>query len=308
MMEKTMLSFYVDDTNPYVAPPEAFQTFLDFVSAEGARGESSVILGYDWDGHGHLSQLSSDVQGAYIEQVQRAYECGVDTHCELYTHQGLFEFQANRMPSRAIHEGLWLYEPAVTLQEYESYFSHILEEGERLGFRFTGLTWPGCGCDTCSRRYQELSKRGINAPNPNLWQALLNLAKAGRFRGRTVPCFFGDDVENAAAHSMARDGAYSVFTLPPNAGDRFGVWLNDPQFVDADYYITAGGHSGRIVELVRTQAPYCLFYTHWQGLNPQDGVGWEAFTQVIRRVQRHLRDEVVWMQPSEYTDTLLPAA
>lgn len=72
-LDKTVLSFYVDDTNPYVAPPGAFTTFLDFVAAEGVAGELSVILGYDWDGHGHMGQPLADVQGAYIEQVQRVW-------------------------------------------------------------------------------------------------------------------------------------------------------------------------------------------------------------------------------------------
>ena len=305
-MGKTVLSFYLDDTNPYVAPPEAFKTFLDFVSTEGVAGESSVILGYDWVEHAHLQHPDTSVVSAYIEQVQRAYSCGIDSHCELYTHGKRFDFQNNRLPEKAIHEGLWLYEPAVSVDEYKEYFDHILSEGERLGIRFTGLTWPGCGCEACTNRYQALREAGVNTPNPHFWQALLNLAKAGHFRSRTVPCFFGGELETARAQLMAGEGAYGVFDLPPNTGDHCGIWLNDPGYVDADYYITADGQSGRIVELVRGHAPYCLFYNHWQGLNPANGVGWQAFTQVIRRVQRYLGDQVVWMRPSEYTDSLLP--
>jgi len=86
--------------------------------------------------------------------------------------------------------------------------------------------------------------------------------------------------------------------------DRFGYWLNSPEYVDADYYISADGQSGRIVDFARAQAPYCMFYSHWQGLNPVNGVGWKAFTQVVRRVQKHLHEEVIWMRPSEYTDLL----
>ncbi len=304
-MEKTVLSFYVDDTNPYVAPPAAFKTFLDFISAEGAAGESSVILGYDWDEHGHLERPQGDVISAYVEQVQRAYACGIDSHCELFTHSRLFDFRKNSMPEGAGHEGIWLYEPAITVEEYQSYLSNILAEGARLGISFTGLTWPGCGCDICTRRYQELRDQGVNKPNPHLWQALLNLARTGHFRGHTVPCFFDAEKEAARAHLMASTGSYGVFDLPPNAGDHFGIWLNDPQYVDADYYISEDGQSGRIVDLVRAQAPYCLFYTHWQGVNPANGVGWQAFTRVIRRVQKHLGDHVEWMRPSEYTDHVL---
>ena len=153
-MQKTVLSFYVDDTNPYVAPPEAFRTFLDFVLAEGVTGESSLILGYDCDGHGHLSPPQTDVLPAYLEQVQRAYGCGIDTHCELYTHQALFDFDRDFLPQNAIHEGVWLYEPQVSVATYEDYFSHILAHGERLGIQFTGLTW---------RRF---SRAGRRPPSP----------------------------------------------------------------------------------------------------------------------------------------------
>jgi hypothetical protein len=304
-MEKTVLSFYVDDTNPYDAPPEALKTFIDFISSEGAAGEASLILGYNWEKHGQISYPPAGGQVEYITQVQRAFQCGMDTHCELYTHDGLFDFQAKRMPPGAIHEGVWLFEPEVPLEAYEAYLSYILAEGEALGVRFTGLTWPGCDCPACNRRYRELQAQGVNTPNPNFWQALLNLAKAGRWRGRSVPCFFGEDLPEAKALLMASEGTYGVYALSPNAGDHFGVWLNDPQYVNADYYITADGQAGRIVELRRAQAPYAIFFSHWQGLNPVNGVGWEAFKEVIQRIQKHLRDEVVWMRPSEYTDSLL---
>jgi hypothetical protein len=300
-MTITMLSFYCDDTNPYCAPPEAFKAFLDFVEAEGIAGESSAILAFEWLEHGVLSRPSTEVDERYIEQLQRAYTCGIDTHCELMTHSGRFDFAGMRIPERAIHEGVWLHEPEVSTQEYEDYFGHILTEGERIGVRFTGVTWPGCGCEPCTRRYQELREAGITDPNPNFWQALLRLAQQGRFRGKTVPCFFGGALEQCADRVMARDGEYAIFDLPPNAHDRFGLWLNSAAEVNADYYITADGRAGRIIDLVRASAPYVLFYAHWQGLNPVNGVGWKAFTQVVGRVKKYLGDQVEWLRPSELT-------
>ena len=304
-MSKTVLSFYCDDTSPYSAPPGAFKTFLDFVAAEGIAGESSVILGFDWAERGVLlNRPSSDIEFDYIEQLQRTYACGIDSHFELMTHGGLFDFVNIQIPPAAIHEGIWLFEPANSVQAYEDYFGRILAEGERISVRFTGLTQPGCGCDACVRRHQELQTGNQIDPNPHVWQALLNLAKGGRFRGRTVPCFFGGSLEQGIPRRTASASPYAIFDLPPNARDRFGTWLNALDHVDPDYYITADGQAGRIVDLVRAHAPYCLFYSHWQGLNPGNGVGWEAFTQVIRRLQRFLRDDVIWMRPSEYTDSL----
>lgn len=298
-MAKTSLSFYLDDTAPYGLPADTFQRFLDFVSSEGIAGESSVILGHSSASHGLLSRPTTKLQEAYIEQLQRAFECGVDTHMEVMTHGGLFDFGKGLVPEGAIHEGVWLHEPAVTRETYEAYFDHIIAEGERIGVRFTGVTWPGCSCDPCTRRYAELRRSPTFGINPGVWQALLSLAKRGRFRGPTIPCFTDG---NREMRRMAADGDFGVYDLPPNAADRFGIWENDPGRVDADYYITPDGHSGRIVELVRAGVPYCLFYAHWQGLNPATGVGWEAFTQVVHRVREFLGDRVIWKRPSQITD------
>jgi len=301
-MTRTVLSFYCDDTHCYVAPPEAFAAFLDFVAAEGIAGESSVLLGYGCESHGLLSRPATGEQRAYVSQLERAYNCGLDAHMELMTHAGLYDFERHTVPEGAIHEGLWLHEPGVPAEAYAGYFERVIKEGERVGVRFTGLTWPGCGCETCTRRYAELRDLGVTQPNPNVYQALLSLAKHGRFRRRTVPCFIHPNEMDYGAKLVAADGPWGVYDLVANSGDWFGTWENDPARASADYYISADGASGRIVELVRAGAPYCIFYAHWQGLNPANGVGWSAFQTVVRRVQQHLQEEVVWMRPSDYTE------
>lgn len=304
-LDKTVLTFYCDDTNPYCAPAEAFKTFLDFSTSEGIAGESSLIFGYGWSDYGLISHPTTQDQSTFLGQVRRAFACNIDTQFELMTHWGLYDFKNEVIPPDAIHEGLWLIEPAITVDEYESYFDNIISEGERNGIRFTGLTQPGCSCEACTLRYGELQTTGVTEPNPNVWLALLNLTKKGKFRGPTVPCFFGGALENGAPRLMAGTGAQGVFNLPPNTEDRFGKWLNSWDFVDVDYYITADGQSGRIVDLVRAHTPYCMFYAHWQGLNPTNGVGWGAFTQMVYRVQKYLHADVIWQRPSEYTDSLI---
>lgn len=296
---KTILSFYCDDTGPYVAGAKAFETFLDYCAEQGIAGESSVILGASGRS---MTRQPGDEEQAYLKQLSRAWQCGIDTHMELMTHRGLFDFEGDREPEDAVHEGLWLHEPGVTVDQYERYFQHIIAEGERAGVRFTGLTWPGCGCDVCQRRYAELRAGGRSEPNPAMWQALLNLARQGKFRGRTVPCFFGSSETDFGVHQKANDGEYAVFDLMPNARDFFGIWENNPQRVNPDYYITADGKSGIVVRHVNAGAPYCIWYAHWQGLNPSKGVGWAAFTTVVARIRQHLSDRVIWMRPSEITD------
>jgi hypothetical protein len=302
---KTILSFYCDDTSPRVAGARAFETFLDYCARQGIACESSAILGMS--GHS-MCRSRDEEEKAFLKQVARAWECGVGTHMELMTHQALFDFDADRPKTGAIHEGLWLYEPAVTVEQYQQYFASILAEGQRAGVRFSGLTWPGCSCEACTKRYAELRAAGHHEPNPAMWQALLNLAKEGKFRSRTVPCFFESSDSDDAIHRKASDGQYGVYDLMPNALDHFGIWENNPKRVDPDYYITEDGKSGIIVRRVRSGAPYCLWYAHWQGLNPAKGVGWPAFTTVIERIHKHLRDRTIWMRPSDITDRYHTAA
>lgn len=304
-MSPTILSFFCDDTSPFTSPPGAFKTFLDFITNEGVRGESSVILGFDWQERGRLlSEPSTPVEEEYIEQLQRASACGSDAHFELMTHAGIYDFERRVIPQPDRHEGVWLYEPEVTVAEYEGYFGSISAEGEKIGVRFTGLTQPGCGCPVCVRRHQELGTGDQSQPNPNVFHALLDLARRGKFRGRSVPCFFGGCLDDGTAELKAHTNGYSVYNLHPNLHDRFGSWRNLPEDVNADYYISQDGLSGRLAELVRAGAPYALFYCHWQGLNPGNGVGWTAFTQVVQRIQRYFRDDVEWLRPSEYSDRL----
>ena len=293
---KLILSFYCDDTGPYTAGALAFQTFLDYCAAQGLAGESSLILGAS--GRSMSRKPNADEQ-AYLLQVKRALQCGIDTHMEVMTHGGLFDFEKDTVPEGAAHEGLWLHEPEVTVAQYERYFAGILAEGERAGIRFTGFTWPGCGCEVCKKRYAELRAKGCTEPNPAMWTALLNLARQGKFRGKTVPCFFGHSETNYGIHRKAADGEYAVYDLMPNAEDQFGIWDNTPTRVNPDYYITADGKSGIVVRHLEAGAPYCIWYCHWQGLNPAKGVGWRAFTTVVERIRKQLAKHVVWMRPSE---------
>lgn len=295
---KMILSFYCDDTSPYTAGAKAFQTFLDFCAEHRIAGESSVILGMG--GHS-MSRSPNDAEQAFLQQAKRAWDCGIDSHMEIMTHRGLFDFDANRETKDAVHEGLWLHEPDVTAEQYERYFLNIITEAARAGVRLTGLTWPGCGCEPCKKRYAALRASGHKDPNPAFWKALLSLAKQGKFRGKTVPCFFGASETKFGAHQKAADGDCAVFDLMPNAKDHFGSYTNKTDRVNADYYLSADGKRGIIARQFAADAPYCLWYSHWQGLNPAKGVGWQAFVTVIERIRQHLGDRVVWMRPSDIT-------
>lgn len=308
--DRMALSFYCDDTGPHTAGTAAFRTFLDYCSDHEIAGESSLILG---SGRRSMARNPTPEEQAFFREVARARECGIDTHMELMTHRGLFDFEQGREPADATHEGLWLHEPGVTEEDYRSYFAGIIGEADRVGLGFTGLTWPGCGCGVCSRRYAELRAAGDADPNPNVWRALLRLAREGRFLVPVISCFFKANETAYGVHRRAAEDGFGVYDLMPNARDHFGIWENDPGRVNPDYYISEDGKAGIVIRHLSQRAPYCIWYAHWQGLNPGNGVGWDAFRRVVDRIRKHLGDRVVWMRPSDMvmqyheTGRLLPS-
>ena len=293
---KMILSFYLDDTNPRIVSAEAFRQFTDYCSTHGIKGESSFIPGYG--GKSILSEPDRN-QSDYIEYVKQAWAKGIDTHMEIMTHNTLFNFEEGTANEEGIHEGLWLHEPGVTANEYENYFSKITDEAGKGDIKYTGLTWPGCGCEACTKRYAELREQGPLKISQAAFDALLSLVKKDRFRSRVIPVFYEASETDYGIYKRAAEGKYGVYDLMPNAMDQFGIWENTPERVNPDYYITEDGKSGIIIKHLAENAPYCMWYMHWQGLNPEKGVGWEAFKTVNDRINKYLKDKVIWMRPSD---------
>lgn len=88
---RMIVSFYCDDTSPFVAGAKAFRDFLDFCAEHKIAGESTCLLGSS--GHS-LCRNSNEEEQSFLDQVKRAWQCGIDTHVELMTHHGLFDFDA----------------------------------------------------------------------------------------------------------------------------------------------------------------------------------------------------------------------
>lgn len=293
---RMILSFYLDDVNPEIVKSDAYVDFLNFCKINGIRGEMSFIPGYNGKS---IIRDHDQNQLTYLENVKLAWSEGIDSHMEIMTHSTLFDFQAGKKRDDGIHEGLWLHEPGVTVKEYQDYFSSILTEAEKSSIKFTGLTWPGCGCEACTRRYEELKKLGPLHITDNAFQALLNLTKQNRFRNMVIPVFYEANEKEFGVFKRAAEGKYGIYDLMPNAMDHFGIWENSRDHVDPDYYITDDGKSGIILKHLENNDPYCMWYMHWQGVNPEKGVGWEAFKTVTGRIKKHLNGQIQWMRPGD---------
>jgi len=301
---KMILSFYLDDTSPERIPAGAYKEFLDYCEANGIKGETSFIAGYNGKS---VFQEKDENHRMYIEQVKQAFSKGLDSNMEIMTHDTLFDFKTGAKNEKGIHEGLWLHEPGVKEEEYQAYFSNIISEAEKEGIKYSGLTWPGCGCEACTKRYAELKSAGPLHISDNAFRALLDLVKDEKFRRHVISIFYEANETEFGIFRRAADGKYGVYDLMPNAKDNFGIWENSKEHVNPDYYITSDGKEGIILKHLENNDPYCMWYMHWQGVNPHNGVGWETFKTVTQRINKYLVDRVIWMTPGDivtaYHDT-----
>jgi len=297
--DRAMASFIIDDvfgTTPGDA--DAYKRFSEWVEHAGLRGEASALLGYKRSENGRA--LPTDP--GFAAEVARASHGHLDAFMEVMSHQHLYDFAADRMTTSGPHEGVWMLDVTREVDEYLSYFENIARRAQSLGFRHAGLTIPGCGCAACVD-FKKRNHVQVNAGrmNPNVYQALLKLLKAGQLEGLVCGLFIGAVGEGPADVAMQiEDGAHAVYDIPPGVrGDHFGRWDNDPQYIKLDHYLSADGRSGRLPELLAQGSRTLIYYGHWQSLRPDSGVGFAGFQEIAARLKKYFASEIVWMRPTE---------
>jgi len=290
-IDKTFVSFYLDDVGPYVSefskeeksmhpvPVSALEGFAEFVKEHSLAGAVSVIPGLNC----LLTRPKNDVERGYAEFVSQLSRYNLDAHMEIMTHGYLFNFEEMK-PREDISEIEWLDDYSIPLEEYFQYFRNTIEIGRELGVTYTGLTTPGTHADM----------------NPNVWKALAKLADEGEFPNPAVPVFAIIDESSSILKPIlkARSGRGASYDIPSALQDYLASWRNSPSWIDVDRYLTPQG-KGRIASLIQNGSPVVIFHMHWQGVNPATGLRWPAFQEVIRRLNDQFSNRIIWKRPSE---------
>lgn len=298
--DRAMTYFFIDDCCGHSpADAEAFLRFSAWVEQNGLKGECSAILALQRDETGRALPL----QRAYVAEVQRASTRHLDAHMEVMTHRHLYDFKADRMREGGTHEGVWLLDRTRTFEEYCEYFDGIAARAAQAGFKHSGLTLPGCGCEPCLALKRGLVIKSPQAVdlNRNLLRALLELAKSGRLATPVCSLFIGKfGYGPVDCQEMLTVGRNTVYDVPPAVGeDTLARWDNLPQYLNIDAYITADGSAGRFPELLALGTQTMGFYGHWQGVRPDTGIAYPSFQELGNRINRLLGDRIVWMRPTE---------
>ena len=292
MASRTPVSFFLDDVAPYATgvpgregelcpiDAAALVEVLDYFKARGLAGAISVIPGMC----GLLTRPKDAHERRFAEVVGRFGDYPVDPHMEIMTHGPLFDFSRMAPAEGDSTEMARLDDHTVSVEAYRDYFLGTIRVGRELGICYTGLSTPGTHPDI----------------NSNVWVALLELAEAGKFPNYAVPVFatIEEGTIPMAPRAKAVRGRFGVYDVSSGVWDYMASWRNAPDWVNVDHYLDAEGH-GRLAALIKAASPMALFHMHWQGLNPQTGLGWKAFQKMIDRLMSQFGNRIVLQRPSE---------
>jgi hypothetical protein len=296
-MTRTAIALFVDDT--HFQPKGQFGKLVDFCAEQGVRGKFSLISAMGPNRGGLATgQTLSPAEAEFLHEIGRAATFAMDIHMELMTHDKLWDFAAGQQRSDGPCEGMWLYDPDTPKAEYVDYLGAILDHAARLGITINGVSVPGCACDECARRWVDLQARGHLTVSANAYEALLDLAAAGRMGVASVAVYADEADADHPTRTMCRRGEYSVYDARLDLVGADLIGFNGK--LDVDFYVSADGQSGRIVQLVQAGAPSCFFCAHWFSMNPAQPEGWQGFQEIIRRINTHLADRIEWVRPSDY--------
>lgn len=259
---------------------EALLEFLDYVRAHSLAGAVSVIPGM----FGLLYRSTDPHERRFAAALAELRHYPIDPHMEIMTHNRLFDFSRMEMSDAATTEMDWLDDWAVPSGEYRDYFRQTIAAGRELGVSYAGMTTPGVHPDM----------------NPNVWTALLEVTEAGEFGRQAIAVFANVEPQAllVAPRLQAQRGQCAVYDLASATEDYLGRWLNSPEVVAVDYYVDGRG-GGRLASLIEAGSPTAVFHMHWQGVNPQHGVGWRALQRMVERLNDRFGERILWRRPSE---------
>jgi hypothetical protein len=286
----TTVSFFLDDVAPYSSASgggaplpvdgSALSDFLAFVRDEQLAGALSVIPGM----YGLLTRPAAPHEQRFAAVLATLGDYRLDAQMEIMTHANLFDFQRMTIGEAGPDEVAWLDDLTISTEDYRAYMARTAAVGRELGVRYGGMTTPGTHPDM----------------NPNVWQALLALAEAGEFTSKAIAVFANVEPEPRTSQPrlMAHRGDAWVYDQPSATEDWLACWLNSPDVIDVDYFVRDDGQ-GRMDSLIAAGSPTAVFHMHWQGVNPQHGLGWRPLQEMVRRLKRQHGNEIVWAKPSE---------
>jgi hypothetical protein len=278
--------------------PNAFwREFIAWAQAEGVKGKFSLLpcpagLGSLDDGvEGYTAAELAEL----LALVREEYTRNFDITPEILTHTLAWDLANGGLLPITEHE--WMaQQTGETLADYMAAGLRILRN---VGIVAPGITQP-CSFSGDEQVYA---------------RAVLEAEK--RVNGLTHTFYFlnTDDTATPAPSPVvladpARDEFVVSVVSASRADEPFwaAIFGDDVSVTEmADYYLSADGTTGRLVELARAGGPI-VFHAHAQTLySSETERGFAALQEVIRRMRRHLGDQLRWMRIGEFAEGVIRA-
>jgi hypothetical protein len=275
--------------------PDAFvREFGEWCHAHGVRGKYSIV-----PNPACVGWVDRDLPGwprAALDDSLALVRDGMtpdwDIHPEMVTHTWVIDTRTGRpYPERSARfMENWEWTTGRSADELADYLAYALRILRNVGFTCEGVTTPG---GFGNRALPQLSRAALESCR-DVFQA-------------AIPHYFRHvftDPDRSVAPRVESAGDLDgpdprcVVSLIGCTDDWFGGW--DGLTPGApDLFITPDGRGGRLPEVIGRAEP-ALLVCHWPGIyfNGQK-VGFRIFQEVVRRLETHYPDELLWMKLSE---------
>lgn len=272
-------------------PLDVLEQFVEIVQRHGVRGKFTV-LPYP----AGLGTLLQEWEGFDRQEVERwlaitreELVADFDITPEILTHTRALDLQSLELIPEPEH--IWMESRSEA--ELARYMSESVNILRQVGFEPTGITQP-CFFHGDRAAYSNAVLTAIRPQSAN--------------PDGTVTFYFVDFEASAPPvppHPVVvldREKREAVISILAYADDAFWntQYPTGPTGVEsADYYITADGQKGRLVELIEGDA-WAVFVTHWQSLYANGKRhGLTGLDETAARLNRIFGPRLLWMTNGE---------
>jgi hypothetical protein len=277
--------------------PNAFWVkFIRWASQAGVRGKFTLLPCPA--GQGFIDDQVAGYSGAELSElvslVREEYTRQFDITPEILTHSMAWDLKERRI--LPIWEHQWMSQQ--TEQVLTDYMAEGLRVLKNVGIMAHGVTQP------------------CNFGGDEALYARAVLAAVKRVHGVSRAFYFlttdGDSlpVRSPVVISDAARGEYVVSVASGVRGDEpfWASLYGGGDVVEmAEYFISADGQRGRLVDLLRSGGPV-IFHCHGQTIFSNGSErGFQSLQLVIERVNRHLGPRVQWMNMREFVEHTIAA-
>ncbi len=314
---RTPIALIIDDPAPYVnhlyylkkelnrdypdhyeefkeIPNDFLEDFIALVKEQPVKGKFSVVPNPAGKGYISVGIEGYPEEGvkSWISRVKEELTEFFDITPEMLTHVCALDLKTNTL--LPMHEQEW-----ARTQTAESLIPYIVKSLlvlKSVGFNTDGVTSPGAFGTEVEADYADAVLEAVKkVSGARLAWYFLHIDHSSKI---LTPRLVHLDRHRGEAVVSIVSGNKDIIWETSTPKSR-SEWNREKVLQNADYYVTADGEAGRLVELHKAGS-FIVFHTHWNSLwsnNARHGLA--VLREVLDRINTLLGERVLWMKLSD---------